>query len=533
MIGVAAAVVSIGSCTGSNAPANAGESLVQHFTALLDKRDVDGAAELTSYPNAAKAEIQKLFDGMAPGTSDYHIAQFMDLDPTEAFFTIDAGWHFGAGEDWSYRVQGKARKLAVGWRISWDPEVLLPGLGHGHSVRHVKTYARPPHVLDIAGQPMLDQKTVNVVHLDPARTPNRDASADAVANAIVSVAPLITKDSLIHDLDGAHGQSITAVVLRDDDYAVLAPRLTAIPGVVVNPETELLSDDRRITSPIFGSLAQVWQEGQEATSGWAIQLVDSNGAVVSQLAGYQGPPGPDVKSTIDSRLQLAAENAAAEVGTAASIVAIQPSTGAVLAVAQNEYAESEGPVSLTGLYSVGDGLDLFAGGAAKSKKMRLQDVSTRDLMNTISSLGIGVDFDTPNVEEVTGVIPGTHLIEPIRLLAGGTGVQVSPFGMALAAATIARGVVPMPMVSFWRPATTSTSIPPLSKQTLARLRDMLRQSAARTEVVAGVPGLIGFTANAGDDQWFIGTRGDLAFAVHVARVDAADTAARLAAHTFA
>lgn len=533
--GVTAIAASMGSCTIGVKPPSAGESLVQHFAQLLDRRDADGAAALTSYPNAASASIRQLFDGLSPGASDFRLSQFIDLDPEDAFFTMDASWHFGAGKDWSYRMQGKARKLAVGWRISWDPEVLMPGLGRSRSARLVRTYAPPPAVTDIGGGPLMTEQIINTVELDPARTPDRVASAAAVAGAIAPVAPLITGPSLVAEFDAARGRPITAVTLREDDFSILAPRLTGIPGVFVRRQPRLISADRRITSPMLDALREVWQQNRESTAGWAVQLFDPDGTMASQPAGFQGPPGPKITSTLDAKLQLAAEDAVVSVGTAASIVAIQPSSGAVLAVAQNSYASEEGPVAFTGLYPAGGSLDLFAAGTAAGKKLRLQDVSTKELMKTVHRVGIGVDLRIPGLQELTGRVPGSHLIEPIRLTTVGSGaVQVTPFGMAVAAATIARGSLPRPMISLWQPASTD-AVPPLRSDVADRLRGLLKESAAKPEfapILRSFPDVVGYTAAAGAGQWFVGTRGDLAFAVHISDAEGDDAGARMVARMF-
>lgn len=74
---------------------------------------------------------------------------------------------------------------------------------------------------------------------------------------------------------------------------------------------------------------------------------------VTQLAGRDASTGDDIATTVDSALQIKAENALASVPQQAAIVALRPSTGEVLAVAQNAAADAEGPIALTGLYPPG------------------------------------------------------------------------------------------------------------------------------------------------------------------------------------
>src|SRR5690606_23105804 len=117
---------------------------------------------------------------------------------------------------------------------------------------------------------------------------------------------------------------------------------------------------------------------QEQHSGWGVQIYEPDGEFVRQVAGHQGPPGPPIIATMDQRLQRAAEDAVVSVGTPASIVAIQPSNGAVVAVAQNSYATDLGPVAFTGLYPVGGTVELLREVAALQKDKAPKDVTVQD-----------------------------------------------------------------------------------------------------------------------------------------------------------
>ena len=114
----------------------------------------------------------------------------------------------------------------------------------------------------------------------------------------------------------------------------------------------MLSVDKTLASPTFSGLSDLWQGGQDKSAGWAVQQVKQNGTVTT-VAGQDGPVAPNIATTIDRPMQLAAENALAGVTQQAAIVALQPSTGAVLAVAQNAPADAQGPIALTGLYPPG------------------------------------------------------------------------------------------------------------------------------------------------------------------------------------
>ncbi|KAF0849328.1 MecA-like transpeptidase family protein [Nocardia caishijiensis] len=530
--GVATLAMALCSC-GVGGKTSESETVVQRFTDLLDEQNYTKAADLTSYPAAASATIKQMFEGLRSGTVDYEKTQVIDLDAQSAIFSMDVAWNFGENKDWSYTLQGTVRKLAIGWRITWDPSVVMPQLAGNRTVKLVRTTAEPPpRVVDLAGEPLMTEQTINVIKIDPARTGDLVASTNALADAIEPVAPLITGPYLMDQLAASQGKPVVAVNLREGDFAILEPRMAKVPGVVMEKQPKLISADRRTWSPMLDSLREVWKASLEATAGWGVQIFEADGRFVNQVAGYQGPAGPDIAATMDQRLQRAAEDAVVSVGTPASVVAIQPSTGAVVAVAQNSYATEKGPIAFTGLFPAGGTMELFRAVAAAAKNKAPQDVSVQEMSEAAAALGVGVDFKVAGLDEVTGRIaaPGRST-EQVRQGAGSDAVLASPFGMALAAAAIARGEVAAPMIEAGRPGTVDNPIPALPQPAVDRLRAMMHEGIGKPETAAlrGFRDVTAFAATGGSDGWLLATMGDLAFAVHIADVDSGDATSRLAA----
>lgn len=528
LTGVAALAIAMASC-GSGTEQAGPEAVVEQFTELLDEGDHAAAAELTSYPSAASATLEQMFDGLESGTVDYEKTQFIGLDAETGIFSLDVHWNFGERKDWSYGLEGTIRKLSTGWKISWDPGVVMPQLEHDRSVQLVRTTPDPaPRVVDNIGKPLMTEQTINVIQLDPARTPDQVASTDALAAAIEPVAPLITGASLREDLAASGGKPITAVSLREGDFAILEPEMAPIPGIVMKKEPRLIVSDRRIFSPLLDAMTNVWEESQDKNSGWAVQLFE-NGHFVKQLAGYQGPAGPDIAGTMDQRLQRAAEDAVVSVGTPASIVVTQPSTGAVVAVAQNNYSSAQGPVAFTGLYPVGGMMELFRAVAGASLGKAPKDVSDAEAVEAAGALGVGVDFRVPGLDEVTGRPAGAGDAEPVRQGGGSNALLASPFGMAIAAAAIGDGTLRPPMIERGRPGDTAASAGPLPGPVADAARRVLRDGmhAPQMARLRGFRDVNGYSAKAGDDGWLIATMGDLAFSIHIADVDSGDMVVRM------
>ena len=494
-------------------PPSEAESLAQGFVAALNEGDIASAAAMTTYPNAAAASLTQMFDGLAAdgaSTADFELGQFVDLDDESGFFTLDSGWNFGEGKDWQYSTRGTTKKLSVGWRISWEPDVLAPDLLPDNAVRYVRTDAAPPLVFDSANNVLMNERTINAISLDPAQMPDPAASASRLADVIDVVAPLITADTLLSDLAASAGSSILAVNLRDDDFAVLEDDLRAIPGVVVTQTPKLIAGDRRITSPLLEALRGAWQQNRDATAGWAVDVVAANGSVTRQ-AGFQGPGGPDLHSTLDPRIQLAAEEAVVSVGTAASIVAIAPSTGAIVAAAQNSYANEQGQIAFSAMYPAGSLTDLAAAGGIDP-----------------GALGLGVGYTMPGLEAYTGQLASDgSAIDRIRTVSTTTSdVAVTPFGLAQIGAAISRGAAPVPSIVAGQPAVADREAPAIPSDVLDRLRATL-QTSATDMGLDGYAGLTGFAGNSDDDRWFIGNRDDLAFAVYIEDAGDDDQAVRM------
>ncbi|MFD3510666.1 NTF2-like N-terminal transpeptidase domain-containing protein [Nocardia sp. NPDC058666] len=530
--GVATLAMALCSC-GVGGKSSESETVVTQFADLLDEHDYGKAADLTSYPAAASATMKQMFEGLQSGTVDYEASQVIDLDSESAIFAMEVAWNFGEKKDWTYTLQGTVRKLAIGWRISWEPAVVMPQLANNRTVKLVRTTAKPPpKVVDLPGEVLMTEQTLNVIKIDPTRTGDLVGTTNALADAIEPVAPLITGPSLMQQLAGSQGQPIVAVNLRDGDFAILEPRMAKIPGVVMEKQPKLISADRRTRSPMLDALRKVWQDSLEATAGWGVQIFEADGKFVNQVAGYQGPAGPDIAATMDQRLQRAAEDAVVSVGTAATVVAMQPSTGAVVAVAQNSYATDKGPIAFTGLFPAGGTMELFRAVAAATKNKPAQDVTVQEAAEAATALGVGVDFKVPGLDEVTGRIsaPGRST-EQVRQGAGADAVQVSPFGMAIAAAAISRGSVVPPMIVAGSPSTTDTPPPALPPAAVDRLRAMMHEGIDKPETTAlrGFRDITAFAAKGGPDGWLLATMGDLVFAVHIADADSGDATSRLAA----
>ncbi|KAA0019503.1 penicillin-binding transpeptidase domain-containing protein [Antrihabitans cavernicola] len=578
------AVVGLIAAGCSNGP-DQPQTVAQQFVDALDKQDANAAAALTSDPAKAATAISQLFDGLGKN-GKYQVQAAGDGD-----VTFDADWKLGdsdaakgqAPKEWKYSTKAKATDTDNGWRIDWDPAVLAPGLTDGQKLQFTPTFGTPAKILDKTNRVLMSQQTVTLVNVDPT------ANLVALAALLTPISPDITAASLQTERDGAKGKPFTAISLRDQDIAPIADALKAAPGVTLAPQTRLLTDDKALASPTLTGVADLWQQAQTAAAGWAVQAVDANGTA-KQLAGQ--PPGTtaDISTTLDIGIQQAAEAALAPIPQQAAIVALQPSTGAVLAVAQNAPADAQGPIALTGLYPPGstfktvtvsaalqagqvtpdtvlpcpgteniegrqipndDNFDLgqvplhtaFARSCNTTMGRLAVGLPPNGLQKAAQQLGLGIDYVTPGLTTVTGSVPVADT--PAQRVESGIGqgqVTASPFGMALVAASIARGSVPAPMMVNGQPGVGNQTPAPLPANIPDEIAAMMRETvtAGTATSLKDIPDLRGKTGTAEFDAtapgapvqpgggqahgWFVGIDGDVAFAVFVAGGDSSTPA---------
>ncbi|MFF0545835.1 penicillin-binding transpeptidase domain-containing protein [Nocardia thailandica] len=547
----ALALVPVACSSGPDQPRTVAEA----FAAALSSGDAAAAAALTDAPDAARASLTTLFENL--GKNDT-----VRVTATEdRTFTLESTWKFGpeGRTAWTYTSRGAA--AGDDWKITWNPTTVAPGLDLG-PLTYSPVYPKPARVLDASGGELMTQQVVTLVNVAP--------DADVAAAAAALAPHGVTEAGLRADLSAAQGKPVTAVALREADIAPLRDALGSVRGVTLAPQTRLLTVDKALAGPTTAGLAELWQQQADSAAGWAIRAQTAEGT--QRIAGPDATPTADIPATIDIDLQNAAEAALAPIAQPAALVALRPSTGEVLAVAQNAPADAQGPIALTGLYPPGSTFKtvtvsaaLQAGGVdvdtvlpcpgratiegrtipndngfdlgpvplhtafARSCNTTMAELGVRlpadGLTSAAAQLGLGVDYVTPGLTTVTGKVPAArNPAEQVESSIGQGSVTASPFGMALVAASLAHGSAPAPAIVRGRPGKADRATAPVPPAVTAQIETMMGETvtAGTATALRDIPGLLGKTGTAEylDDQhahgWFVGIDGDLAFAVFVA-----------------
>jgi hypothetical protein len=559
----AALVVTVASCsvlTGTSGDRSAAE----RFVTALARGDAAAAAATTDDPPAAAAMVGAVLDGLGHP----RLATTLE-EVSDGQFSYRANWDLGNGRSWSYLARGALRSVDSGWQVHWAPSVLHEALQPGDGLELRTMPAVAGRVLDSGGIPLVRTQTVTLVRLDPTRSTDLDHTLDVVAPVLTRIDPNVTAASLRNAAAGAR-EPVTLITLREEDAARAEPALRDVPGIALSQQQRRLTE-RGVSSP---ALAELAKDQETAGAGWQVVAIGTGRTVRTRLAGQDPAPAEDVVLTLDLHAQTAARDALSGLDEPAALVAMRPSTGEILAVAQNPAADAEGPVALTGLYPPGstfkvvtataaleagavtpdtvlpcpgteniqgrqipndDGFDLgavplhtaFAHSCNTTFARIGVDLDSTALSRTAARLGLGTDWDIPGITTVTGTVPDAATpAEKVENSIGQGRVVASPFGMAVVAATVAHGRVPGPTLIQGRPGSLTRDggeQPPLDDGLRADLTRMMREtvtsgSATQLSDLPGVTGKTG-TAQYGDGSrshgWFIGTRGDLAFAVLV------------------
>lgn len=341
----------------------------------------------------------------------------------------------------------------------------------------------------------------------------------------------------------------------------LLTRTETASGAPVAADGKSLPEDSTAQPYLADLGGRLGEDGGEP--GWAVEI-QNPGRPAQRLEVFPGRGARPIRTTIDRRAQAAAD---AAVGSAsAALVAIRPSTGEILAVA-DRLPDAKG--AFQGVYPPGSTFKvvvaaaLLDGGMTPASavdcpavtvagqrtihnhgdlalgRVSLADAfaescnttfaklgvatGTRRLRDSAAAFGFGAHFDTGTDTAYSGDFPDPGSDNGLAEASIGQGkVQANPLAMALVAAAVADGSYRSPRLVAARLVRQGT-VRALPSSVVTGLRSMMRAVATRgTAARAGLPaGTAGKTGTAEYDAqgrthaWFIGYRGDLAFAVFV------------------
>jgi cell division protein FtsI/penicillin-binding protein 2 len=553
------------------------------FLADLGRGDTGAAAALADRPSEAQSDLNQAWSGLQ--------ATQLDVTILGSRYTEDTGsvnyrftWQLPKKRTWTYdgvlnmiRDEGK-------WRVRWSPSALHPKLGENQTLELRADPPRRASVNEAAGTEVLAPGRLFRYQLDAARAGgNLMASSKVVADVLRQFDDSLSPQRLAEQASSAN-KPLDLITLRQSDHDKVAGALDPLPGVIVTEQAEMLRTDDRFAPAVISEVKKAVQDSLDGEAGWRIVSVNHNSADVDVLNEVAPKPAPSITLTLDRLVQDAAQRAVNDQWRKAMLVVIKPSTGEILAVAQNAAADADGPAATTGLYPPGSTFKIVTAGAAIANKMADPDtmlgcpgqidIGDRTIPNydkfdlgvvplakafayscnttfaelasrmpptaltvAASQYGIGPDYTVEGLTTVTGMVPpSVDLAERTEDGFGQGRVLVTPFGMALAAATVAAGKTPTPRLIAGSETAETGEHPPADPVTLDGLRAMMRQAVTNGTArdIDGLGQVYGKTGEAefqgGSHAWFTGYRGDLAFAGLIVGGGSSTYAVRMVRH---
>ena len=581
---LAIGAVVAGSLTGCTPKPDGPEPAAQAFLAAFESNDIAAAAADTDKPDAAATALTEAWTNLQAESLDARTTS-VQVDGDTATVGYTYTWQLPKDRVWTYDGQLNMGRSEGDWVVRWTASDIHPKLGDTQSMSLRSTAAPRARVNERSGTDVLVPGVVHRIKFDAANANNVVASATALSTLLTPFDASITAQSIVESATSVDGDYPVAL-LRESDFQPISAALTEIPGVTASDESDLVSTDPTFAPDLVGQVKKAVIDEVDGQAGWSVVTSNRNGVDVDVLTDTPPQPAPSFSISLDRNIQVAAQRAVNARTEQAMTVVIQPSTGAILAVAQNPAADRDGPVASAGLYPPGSTFKIITAGAAISSglatpgstvpcpgrieigersvpnynEFALGDVTmstafTRSCNTSFAKLasemspdaltvaasqfGVGPDYDVVGLPTDSGSVPpADELVQRTEDGFGQGKVVVSTFGMALAAATVAHGSTPVPNLLVGRDTVITGDHPPIEPAMVDGLRGMMRSvvTSGTAERIADQGEVYGKTGEAevegGSHSWFVGYRGDIAFATLVVRGGSSDNAVAVTREMF-
>ena len=536
-------------------------------------------------------------------------------DGSSATASLLFTWTFpGVPERWTYPTEVKLAKESEQWKASWQPSLVHPQLDGTNRLSQRRLHPERGKLLGEDGVPVVENRPVFRIGIDKSAVRGEKAKTSAIRLArVVKINPKAYAKKV-----SAAGSSafVPAIVLRMDAPDVpLGSEIRAIPGALSIKTGQMLAPTRDFARPIIGTVGEATKENIDESGGAVVagDKVGLSGLQKRYDAQMRGTPGVQVRlaaakptgssaspsptpsptaepepvvlfevkpaagqpltTTLNIGVQQLAERTLADTKPASALVAIRPSTGAIVAAANGKGNRGQSLATLGraapgSTFKVVSALALLRADLTPRSMIRCSPTVTVDgrkfsnyrdypssqqgritlqtalaqscntafigqrskldqasLADAASSLGFGIDYDV-GFPSFFGSVPNDPTATGRAATVIGQGkVEASPMAMAAVAASVAAGETVIPHLVDGQQATSKGK--PLTDQEARQLREMMR--AVVTEgsgrVLGDLPGPAVLaktgTAEYGTSKplkthaWMIAVQGDLAVAVFV------------------
>ncbi|MFV2197535.1 penicillin-binding transpeptidase domain-containing protein [Nocardiopsis sp. LOL_012] len=588
--------VTLAACTPHPSP----EVAVRSF--LLAWQDGDharAAAYTTGEPAEVEAALSDVHDQLDLAGLRFGLGPISrDGDSATAEFSATAD--LGIGDPtWEYTGAMPLEWGPDGWRIAWSPSVIHPDLGEGERLAVSYEIQARGQILDRDGVPLVTSESVTAFGVYPGRMDDPEAGVTELAELLgEEPGPLLDR---VRSAPPEQFQPLVLMRGRNVDTALLeqvgrisgvdtqAVEVNLTPAVAPAVLGEVAGTaEHRVSSRVPGTyqagdtvglsgLQNIYQNELAGSATTQVVSLDDDGEVIGVLESWQGDLSGEITTTLDAGVQSAAEEAVGVMPGNGYVVAVDVSSGELLAsaAASGDTTDNGG---LTGSYKPGGAFTIVSalaalqsgavgadtevpcgfeteidgerftnphgqtgfGDSSLSANLAVNcavgfadlgaQVGPAALTSAAADLGLGTGWQLPLSANAGEVAIGGSEAEVALAMNGEHGVLVSPLGMALAAAAVADGTWHAPtLVSGQEPETADGSA--LDPGALEAVRQGMGDAVAGrmsslNGPLYGEEQVYGQAARTEQGEtslhWFVGYQGGVAFAV-LAEVDPART----------
>jgi cell division protein FtsI/penicillin-binding protein 2 len=621
------AVAFLGGCTGVTAPTptpslDSPERAAAELADGISRGDLSAVEFASSSSAQANSAFQAVIAGMGPVHPSVGVAS-LNAQSASATATLRFRWQFpGVPTTWVYDTTADFAREDGRWKTRWTPALVQPGLDGGNRLTQRRLYPDRGEILGEDGDAIVTSRPVVRIGLDKS-----ELSAEQFEPSARKLARLVhvNATSYVADVDAAGPEAfVEAITFRATDKRRPSnAAVAAVPGALAIEGERMLAPSASFARPVLGYVGEATKEVVESSGGTVVagdevglaglqrrydaQLRGTPGVVVQLVAAKptttsaspspsptpshapsavgvaqrsttlfetQPSAGRDLTVTLNVGLQKLAERVLADTRPASALVAVRPSTGAVVAVANGPGTKGQS-IATVGQYPPGStfkvatSLALLRAGLKPNSRLdcpprievdgrqfknyddypsshlgtidlrtalaqscntafisQADTVSDANLAEAAGSLGLGIDYDV-GYSSYFGSVPGADTATGHAAAMIGQGeVQASPLAMAAVVSSVQAGKTVIPHLV--ADDVTASTGDPLTKAEATALRSMMRSvvTDGSGRLLAGLngPAVIAKTGTAefGTDQppsthtWMIAAQGDLAVAVFVA-----------------
>jgi cell division protein FtsI/penicillin-binding protein 2 len=304
-------------------------------------------------------QIHDLSGDLVPGKADFTVSGDQSSDGTGTA-TVDVRWTLAEGLVWSYQTTVHLKQVDDAWIVVFSPDTVHPSLKEGQHLQTHLSAADRGSILDAAGEPLVKARPVVTVGIEPQKVTNQNSLIAALDAAFKSVQVPVDLADLPARIKAANPDAFVEVVtLRREVYDQIRNQIHDLPGTSFQEGTLQLAPTRSFARALIGTVGDVTKEQLDKNPGKyligeqigqsglqeeydtllrgvpGIKVVIPKGDGAKDLEVFTSAPKPGgaLKTTLDQKVQNAADAALTGYPQNSALVAVRVSDGAILATA--------------------------------------------------------------------------------------------------------------------------------------------------------------------------------------------------------